>query len=226
MGRRPGRIASPQRGRRSPLLLASVLLLGVARSAAANSISVGSFTKSTGTAPVTQTVPHGLGEAPKAIINYSTATASASQAFSLALKGVRAHVGSFTKVTGAATASQPVTGVPFRPKAVLLASAQDIARAAGVAHDRLGIGASDGSTEGCIAMQDADALATTSVDGVDKTDKAFVKVNNDTQTTDAAADLASLDPAGFTLSWTTNDAVATEMLYLALAVRRRVEITN
>jgi len=32
----------------------------------------------------------------------------------------------------------------------------------------------------------------------------------------AEADLTSLDANGFTLHWTTNDAVATEMLYLAL----------
>ena len=39
-------------------------------------------------------------------------------------------------------------------------------------------------------------------------------MNNSTATIDAEADLTSLDPDGFTVNWTTNDAVATEILYM------------
>ena len=45
----------------------------------------------------------------------------------------------------------------------------------------------------------------------------------------AQADLVSLDPDGFTLVWTTNDAVATEILYLVLGAgvkRRRVMVVH
>jgi hypothetical protein len=35
-------------------------------------------------------------------------------------------------------------------------------------------------------------------------------------TIDAEADLASFDPTGFTLSWTKNDPVATQIGFLAL----------
>jgi hypothetical protein len=44
-----------------------------------------------------------------------------------------------------------------------------------------------------------------------------MKVNNNSSTINAEADLSSLDIDGFTLNWTTNDAVATQILYLALA---------
>ncbi len=157
-------------------------------------------------------------------VNFATANSSASQAFSLALKGLNAKPGSFAKSTGAATASQAVTTVGFQPNLILLTSFQDAAQASPVAHSRFGIGASDGTTEGCSALQNADALATTSVDGIDKTSKVFVKVNNSTPAVDAEADMTSLDSGGFTLSWTTNDAVATEILYIALGSLSATEV--
>jgi hypothetical protein len=158
-------------------------------------------------------------------VNFTTANAVASQAFSLALGGMWARAGSFTKSTAAAPATQAVGGIPFRPGVVLLASVQDAARTTPVAHARFGIGASAGAAEGSSAFQDTDDLANfTSVDGVDKTSKVFVKLDNNTPSIDAEADLTSLDASGFTLGWTTNDAVATEILYLALRPRRRVVI--
>jgi hypothetical protein len=159
-------------------------------------------------------------------LNYTTANSNAGQVASLALKGVQAQVGNFTKATGSAPASQSITGVAFKPRVLLLASVQDTARTAPVAHARYGLGASDASSEQSVATSDTDALFTTSVDGVDRTTKVFVKMNNDTATVDAEADLSSFDTAGFTLNWTTNDAVATQIGYLALSTRRRVIVSD
>ena len=92
-------------------------------------------------------------------------------------------------------------------------------------HTRLGIGASDGTSAGSSALQDEDGPNKTNVNSIDKTSKVFVKVNNVTPAIDAEANLSSLDAGGFTLNWTTNDAVATEMLYLALTPRRRIRIS-
>jgi len=101
---------------------------------------------------------------------------------------------------------------------VLFSSYQSVAQTAAVsiAHTRLGIGASDGPREGCSAIAVADAVMPTNVDGIDKTSKVFVKVDNTTMTTNAEADMTSLDATGFTLNWTTNDAVATQINFLAL----------
>jgi hypothetical protein len=112
---------------------------------------------------------------------------------------------------------QAVTGAEFQPTAVLFASAQDITRATPVTHARLGLGAADATTEGGSATADQSGVATTSVQGIDKTTKAFMKVDNNTSTIDAEADLVRFDVDGFTLNWTTNDAVATDILYLAFA---------
>jgi hypothetical protein len=156
-------------------------------------------------------------------VNFSAADASASQAFSLALKGVNIKPGSFVKTTGGAPASQSITGVGFRPGVVLLTSFQDITQANPVAHSRFGFGASDGAAQGSTALADENSVNTSDVDSIDKSSKAFVKVNNSTSVINAEADLTSLDTDGFTLNWTTNDAVATEILYLAFA---RLDVTE
>jgi hypothetical protein len=157
-------------------------------------------------------------------INWTTIDGAASRVFSLALKGINVGVGGFNKTVAAAPASQSVTGLSFKPKAVLLASYQDVAQTTVQTHSRFGLGASNQINKGSSAVQDTDALGITSVDGIDKTSKAFVKVNNNTPAIDAEADLTSFDSAGFTLDWTTNDAVATEILYLAIASGRRIWI--
>jgi len=151
-------------------------------------------------------------------LNYSVANNWTGYLYSLALAGVRVRVGSFTKAVAAAPAVQAVTGLGFKPNLVVLSSVQDVARASGTITNpaRRGLGASDGTTAGCSAYSDEDGRNTSSVHAIDKTNKLFMKMDNATQTIDAEADLASLDADGFTLRWTTNDAVATEVLYFAL----------
>ena len=151
-------------------------------------------------------------------VNFTTAAGTVNPIFSLALKGVSAKAGAFDKSSSAAPADQAVTGVGFQPSLLLLSSFQDIARAAPVDDARYGFGAAGGVGKGASALQDASGLSRTKVDGIDKTSKLFVKVDNSTPAIDAEADLTSFDGGGFTLRWTTNDAVATQMLYLALAV--------
>ena len=151
-------------------------------------------------------------------MNFSnTASNAAARVFSLALKGVNVKPGAFLKTAAAAPAPQAITGVGFTPRLIMLASVQSTTQANPVAHSRFGLGASDGGTEGSSAVQDQDARRVTIVDAIDKTSKIFVKVNNSTPVIDAEADLASRGSDGFTLNWTTNDAVQTEILYLAMA---------
>ena len=159
-------------------------------------------------------------------VNYTTADSNAARVYSLALKGVRAQAGSFLKSTSGAPASQAITGVWIRPRAVLLTSVQDTARTSPCSHSRLGTGASDGSNDGSSALSDTSGSNPTNLDNITKTDKVFMKVNNSGTTIDAEASVTSLDAAGFTLSWTINDAVATEILYLAIQPKRHIVITR
>lgn len=131
--------------------------------------------------------------------------------------GGRARVGLFSKSIGAAPATQPVTGVGFTPEGLLLFANQATV-VGGSGQARLGIGASSGAgSERSSAMQSANAVIPSSVDAIDRTDRVFVKVNNTTPGQDASAQLASFDTDGFTLTWQTNDAVATQLFYIALA---------
>ena len=147
---------------------------------------------------------------------------TAAQMYSLALRGVKADAGNFNKsATAGSNISQAVTGIGFKPAAVLLASNQNVSSAFAQNHARFGIGVADGTSVGSTAIADAHAVNPSNAFYVDKTTRAFMKVDNTTQTIAAEANFTSADPDGFTLSWTTNDAIATQMVYLALAERER-----
>jgi hypothetical protein len=151
-------------------------------------------------------------------LNFTTATTDASQVYSLALTGLQSSVGTFNKTTLAAPAIQAVA-TSFQPGAVLLSSYQIGAQTAAVRESQAswGIGVSDGTNEASSAIVTADGVSPTVVDAVDKTSKAFLKMSN--APLDAEADMASFDPDGFTLSWTTSDSVASQMCFLALGAR-------
>ena len=160
----------------------------------------------------------GLHERGRVTLNFTnTGSALAARVFSLALKGVNVKPGSFLKATGAAPATQAITGVGFRPNLVMLANVQGTASAAPVVHSRFGLGASDGTTEGSSAFQDQDAAGIMATEAIDKTSKVFVKVDNSTPVINAEANLTTFGTDGFTLNWTTNDAVQTRILYLSMA---------
>jgi hypothetical protein len=77
-----------------------------------------------------------------------------------------------------------------------------------------GLGASDGTHQGSSAFVSANNASPTTADAIDKTSKAFIKMN--TPPVDAEADLTSFDPSGFTLNWTMNDGVASQVGFWAL----------
>lgn len=145
-------------------------------------------------------------------VNYTTA--SGGDIITLALKGGSYKTGSSNKPTGAAPVTQTFT-TTFTPKGYLLSSFQDTTQAGSVAHNRWGLGGSDGTSEQSSAISDTDNLADSSVDAIDSTTKVFIKDNNNTPAIDAEADHSSLGATGPVINWTTNDAVATEMLYVA-----------
>ena len=103
-----------------------------------------------------------------------------AQVISLALAGLNAQVGSFNKVA-APTTSQPDRRRRTSARRPCSSPAFRTWRApTPVAHSRFGIGASDGTTEGSSAFQDQNAAAVTNVSRIDKTSKAFMKIDNTT----------------------------------------------
>lgn len=133
----------------------------------------------------------------------------------LLLKGGQYHVATGEqKVT---TGTKGYTDVGFTPKGLILASFNNPSDSSVLAHSRLSVGMASATTErGCIWSGDKDAVGTTECDqDLDRT-KIIKMLTEGTPTTDAAADLDSLDDDGFTLNWTIADATLREFIYLAM----------
>ena len=60
--------SSQRRGDNGPVRLVALVTVAWAATAAAQSYDLGSFTKTVGAAPLNQTVPHQLGQVPKALL--------------------------------------------------------------------------------------------------------------------------------------------------------------
>lgn len=146
-------------------------------------------------------------------LNFGVADTNQQQVISLALKGGAYSAGSLLKSTAAAPVSQAVTGVGFQPSGLLLAGVQDTVQATPqTGAVRYGLGASDGVNEFGTSIYGA---ATSTRTNIVKNTKAYIK-DTGAKVIAAEADLASMDANGFTLGWTTNDAVETSILYLAM----------
>jgi len=158
-------------------------------------------------------------------INWTTvAAAQASLKLNyVAIKGGNWKVGSFTTpTTGTAPVSQSTSGVGFQPTGLFLASGCGTAATTVQAHNHTSLGAGSSSANylgGFTA--DNDAVATSQTMNINKTSPAkiasmyTVVANEANSTVKAEAGLSTLDADGFTLSWTTRDANAYQLLYLA-----------
>lgn len=148
--------------------------------------------------------------------NWTTA-GSARYFWVLCLKGGRYKVSTFTQKTS--TGSQPTTGVGFNPTGLILQSVDNTASSSVVTNGRYSLGIGNDSTHrGSIWVGNADGQTTlNNSQNLDRSN--IIKMmteSHSTPTTQAAADLTSLDSDGFTLSWGTADATAREIIYFAM----------
>lgn len=163
-------------------------------------------------------------------LNYTTTTASANYMFYVALKGIQVDVGNFLQETS--TGNKSTTGIGFQPSAIIF---QTIAQAASSsvqdnARENVGVGVSSSSRFSMFAGAKHNVNPSNSSQNQDTT-KVIKMMTESTSspTTEAAADLVSMDSDGWTLNWTTADATAREIIYFAIgpaagggALRRRV----
>lgn len=147
-------------------------------------------------------------------LNYSVVQATARGVLALALQGGQYWVGTDTQKTSTGTKAK--TGAGFAPTGLLLFGTN---RATSAALDdtlaSLSIGASDGTNEGCAWVGSTDNVSTTDENSATVTDKILRHATNPS-TTNAEADLSSLDADGYTLNWSTADATAREFVALAV----------
>lgn len=129
--------------------------------------------------------------------------------------------GSFAKSTSAGPVSQAVTGIGFTPKAILLFSSQTSGAEDTIAvHYEQAIGFSDGTTEKSIWTGSEDGVVSgTDADRYSNSGKLLTLRDISSGTSGALlaeCDLTSFDSDGFTINWTTNNAVASHIKYVAI----------
>nr|AUN37450.1 hypothetical protein [uncultured bacterium] len=149
-------------------------------------------------------------------LNFGTVSGSSDIAYYLAMRGPHVKVGNFNQAT--TTGNSAITGVGFTPKALLLLSANDTSanNDATLAHAQISFGAATSSSARLPVAGESDAVSTTAAErNLDRT-KIIKLFSAGTPTLNAAADLVSFDSDGFTLNWTTADATARQIIYLAI----------
>lgn len=110
-----------------------------------------------------------------------------SRADGSALTGLSTKVGSFTRDTSTASGSQAITGVGFRPKAVVFLASQGAAK-------EMSVGFSDGSSHLSIFQQ--------STAGNFSANAAAITLDETTGSAAYTGVINSLDSDGFTIGWT------------------------
>ena len=153
-------------------------------------------------------------------MNFSTAGSTARQHYWLALKGT------FQKKTGAetqktSTGTKATTGAGFQPTIAIFSARNAVAGTTIISHMENSFGmAQSSSARGCIwaGGEENGSAGTRFRDQSLRTTKCILMRTEagGTPSTNAEADLTTLDSDGFTVNWTTADATAREFYYLLL----------
>ena len=138
------------------------------------------------------------------------------------------RVGSWTKSTAAAPVTDTVASGVTTVQGALFFS--DNYTAVGEAQGmRFGIGASDGTNNGCMVLTAKDAQTKNTgiaAYSIMETAKCILVADNDSKTTSALAS-ATFSGANMLVAWSTNNAVATEICYIAFgAAATNVTVTG
>lgn len=147
-------------------------------------------------------------------INWDDATSDSMRWHYICLKGGNYNVGTISQKTS--TGNQGYTGVGFQPSGIFLASANKTSGTTVVVDNEVSIGSGTSSANRASAWGgDNDNADPMECDSDSDTTKIIKLFSAGTPTLNAAADLVSLDSDGFTLNWTTADATAREICYVA-----------
>jgi hypothetical protein len=152
-------------------------------------------------------------------ITYGVADGSARYVGALCIKGGNYEVGSWAKTTGANGSTDVVplsTLTGSTPGAVLLTTdAHTYSEKTRQAGCRWSIGAGDGTNNTCEVGSDKDNVNATINYQINSAAKALIVNNSDSNTEDAYCTLGTFALNSFTATWTLNNAVATEINYVA-----------
>jgi len=157
-------------------------------------------------------------------VTWVTKTATASALLSwLAIKGPLIKLAAVNKTTSAAPVDQDISAPGFVVRGVMLASFGALTSTSGVLDGRNSFGFSDGTNHGATWVWHTSGG--TSVAKRSNIDTKAIRLATAPSTTDAEAsvDLTAV-VGGFRLTWSTNNAVANELLYTAIGETSTVPI--
>jgi hypothetical protein len=142
-------------------------------------------------------------------LNFST-TVSGAYIYVLCLKGPQFAVGSIAQPSS--TGNQSVTGLAFQPAAELFTTDMLVASTSPASNANESVGAAVDSTHRSVAgSQYVSGAARTSQNAA-----TCIRMYGGSTTIVAAADFVSQDATGFTINWTSANATARQVLYLAI----------
>lgn len=148
-------------------------------------------------------------------IDWQTAPGAAYLVGYIALSVTNVKVGNFTQKTS--TGSQATTGVGFQPDVLMLASAGHDTANTVVDTARFSIGAGiSSSARWSYWTGDEDGAGNAIAESRYATNKVITIASGAPPGVSAEADLTSLDSDGFTLNWSTADATARNIGYIAM----------
>ncbi|MDQ2999888.1 MAG: hypothetical protein M3Y08_01305 [Fibrobacterota bacterium] len=148
---------------------------------------------------------------------WSNTNGAASFYYWIAIKGAQFKAGSLSQP--AATGNQAVTGLGFSPSVTLFQSANKVSSATPNASLRWTLGAAKSSTARFsmwAGVTDGLSASYVGKSWLDRTKAIKLITQASTPTLDAEADFVSNDADGFTVNWSTVDATARVVSYLAI----------
>ena len=155
-------------------------------------------------------------------VNYGTNSDGGCGMLSLCIKGGLYQVGNFAKSVSAAPTTNQITTTGITPSAVMSFTDSLTAVAGLQGGFRYMIGASDGTNHRISGANEQDqvALGATTPTSVEytyeSTTTSLAVANNDAQTAEATGTLDTFTSGSFTASWATNNAVSTQICYIAM----------
>ena len=149
-------------------------------------------------------------------LNWTTGGAGGAQLHYLAIKTSGSLVKAGNETQKTSTGTKATTGLGSQPAGVFFGSTVDTTTGSfNLAQGKATVGAGDGTNEGAIWVGNQDSTASNSNTNHRNISTKVISMSTEDTTTNAEADLASMDSDGFTLDWTTADATARAFGYLA-----------
>ncbi len=150
-------------------------------------------------------------------LNFSDAPGSAWILKVLSIKGPKFAIGNTPKKADGTGTQAIASGLSFQPSAYMMFAMKTAANTAIQANSNTAFGAgASTSQEVSFWANSQDAQDPYIADNWTSTTKVLGLAPNNPSAVDAAADHSSMDTGGFTVNWTTNDAVASDIGWVAI----------